>query len=135
MTTYNIRSKKFSILDMYHNYKHYYLFAFIGKGENDDENSYVLQRFQFFHNDTNNKTEYIRENFIKFSNLDNEHLKYIVSCFQTENKLIVCFYYNSTLYYTASLYDSNLLSFNFKIELKYILSFILSFLVLKALNK
>ena len=112
MTTYNIRSKKFSILDMYQNYKHYYLFAFIGKGENDDENSYVLQRFQFFHNDTNNKTEYIRENFIKFSNLDNEHLKYIVSCFETENKLIVCFYYNSTLYYTASLYDSNLLELN-----------------------
>ena len=111
MTSYNIRSKKFSILSILENNKYYYIFTFIGKGE-DNEIYYVMQKYEFSYKSTRNNIKYKSNECIKNPNLSNNTFKYILSCFQTENQLIVCFFYNSNLYYTATLYNSNLTELN-----------------------
>ena len=113
MTKYNIRSKKFVLFNFIdNNNKNSYIFGFIGKSIDDDKFYYVLQKYDFFHNSTIDKIDYKKTEYIKIENLDNNHLKYILSCFQTEKRLIVCFYYNSSKNYTATLYDSNLNELN-----------------------
>ena len=113
MTKFYIYSKKFALLHFIdNNNKNSYILAFIGKSIDEDKNYYVLQKYEFYHNTTIDKIDYKKTEYIKIENLDNYNLKYIVSCFKTVKRLIVCFYYNSNLYYTATLYDSNLNELN-----------------------
>ena len=113
MTKYNIRSKRFSLLHLSENNQNSYVFAFIGNLEDNNNNNFlVLQKYQFVLNSTMNRVEYSREDCIKKDNLDKNNIKYIISCYQTEKQIIVCFYYNSNLYYTATLFDSNLIELN-----------------------
>ena len=112
MTKYNILSNKFAILHFIdNNNKNSYISAFIGKSIDNSKNYYVLQKYEFFHNSTIDSIDYKKTEYIK-REIDSEHLKLILSCFQTEKKLIACFYYNSNAYYTATLYDSNLNELN-----------------------
>ena len=111
LTTYNIRSKKFSILSINKDNTYSYIFTFIGKGE-DNGIYYVLQKYEFSYDSNDNDIKYKRDEYVKISNLESNTFKYILSCFETENQLIICFYYNSNSYYTATLYDSNLLELN-----------------------
>ena len=113
MTEYLIRSKKFSFLHFIdNNNKNSYILVFIGKQTGKKNFYYVLQKYEFFYNKTLDDIDYKKIEYIKKENLDNNRYKYILSCFQTINKLIICFYYDSSLNYTATLYDSNLIEKN-----------------------
>ena len=113
MTEYLIRSKKFSLFHFIdNNNKNSYILTFIGKKNETKNLYYVLQKYEFFYNSTIDDIDYKKTEYIKKENLDNKNYKYILSCFQTVNRLIICFYYNSNLNYTATLYDSNLNEIN-----------------------
>ena len=113
MTKYYIQSKKFALLHFIdNNNKNSSILAFIGKSIDNDKNYYVLQKYEFFHNTTIDKIDYKKTEHIKIENFDSSHLKFILSCFQTDKRLIICFYYNTNLYYIATLYDSDLNELN-----------------------
>ena len=110
-----IRSKIFSLINYNENNKNSYILTFIGK--NDDNNMYyIFQKYEFKLNNETNQIEYIQYNYNWNQTLDENKFKFMVTCYQTVKKIIVCFYYNSNGYYTATLYDLNLLeqsSFSF----------------------
>ena len=113
MTSFNIMSKYFSILNVSDNGQIYYIFSFIGK--KDSINYYVLQKYEFSYNSNNNRIEYNKTDLMTIENLDDENLKFILSCFQTDKKLVICFYYNSDKNYSVILYEiynSNLIEKN-----------------------
>ena len=116
MIEYYIRSKKFSLIHFIdnNNNKNTYLLAFIGKSveDNDDGLYYALQKYEFFYDSEFDFIEYEKTEYIKKKNLDSKNYKYMLSCYQKVNRLIVCFYYNSNLNYTATLYNSNLNEIN-----------------------
>ena len=103
-----IRSKIFSLINYNEHNKNSYILTFIGK--NDDNNMYyIFQKYEFKLNNETNQIEYIQYNYNWNQTLDGDKFKYMVTCYQTVKKIIVCFYYNSNGYYTATLYDLNLL--------------------------
>ena len=112
-----IRSKIFSLINYKENNKNSYILTFIGR--HDDNNLYyIFQKYEFKLNNETNQIEYIQYNYNWNQTLDENRFKFMVTCYQTVKKIIVCFYYNSNGYYTATLYDLNLLeqtSFSFEI--------------------
>lgn len=112
MTKYNICSKYFCLLDYFDNNKHYYILSFIGKDLEDNNHYYVLQKYEFIYDSNENDIIYRQTEYMKNINLETNHYKYGLSCFETDKKLIVCFYYNSNLHYTATIYDLNLIEHN-----------------------
>ena len=110
-----IRSKIFSLINYNEYNKNSYILTFIGK--NDDNNMYyIFQKYEFKLNNETNQIEYIQYNYNWNQTLDENKFKFMVTCYQTVKKIIVCFYCNSNGYYTATLYDLNLLeqsSFSF----------------------
>lgn len=106
-----ICSKIFSLINYNENNRNSYILTFIGK--NDDNNMYyIFQKYEFKLNSDTNQIEYIQYNYNWNQTLDENKYKFMVTCYQTDKKIIVCFYYSSNGHYTATLYDLNLLEQN-----------------------
>jgi hypothetical protein len=77
LTGYTIIAKSFTLFNFMDNNNNYYsILSFIGK-----ENSnyfFVLQKFEFIYNSTNDTIENNRISFNKTLNLDKNHLKYSI---------------------------------------------------------
>ena len=108
MTNYNIRSKYFALLDYVENNKHYYILSFIGKDLVNNNHYFVFQKYDFSYNSKNDEISHAKTECLKIINLGENNYKFALSCYQTEKKLFVCFYYNSNQYYTAVIYDIKL---------------------------
>ena len=108
MTNYNIRSKYFALLDYVENNKHYYILSFIGKDLVNNNHYFVFQKYDFSYNSKNDEISHAKTECLKIINLGENNYKFALSCYQTEKKLFVCFYYNSNQYYTAIIYDIKL---------------------------
>ena len=108
MTDYNIRSKYFALLDYVENNKHYYILSFIGKDLVNNNHYFVFQKYDFSYNSKNDEISHVKTEYLKIINLGENNYKFALSCYQTEKRLFVCFYYNSNQYYTAIIYDIKL---------------------------
>ena len=108
MTDYNIRSKYFALLDYVENNKHYYILSFIGKDLVNNNHYFVFQKYDFSYNSKNDEISHVKTEYLKIINLGENNYKFALSCYQTEKRLFVCFYYNSNQYYTAVIYDIKL---------------------------
>ena len=107
LTEYGIISKEFAILKFIENNNYYYILSFSMKNNSINNDGYfnVFQKYNFIYNSNNNKIEY---------NISNNILKatskkiFISSCYITNDKLIVCFYFHINNNYTATIFDTNL---------------------------
>ena len=106
---YLILSKKSSIIYFIENNIHYYIFAFLSIpiGENSAQYySLEIQKCSYNYDYINDKiTLRSMDNQIKVTS---DAYKYMVSCYRSEKKNIICFYYSQDLNYTAILYDESL---------------------------